>query len=213
MLQASAPGPIVTWPRSVQIAFGLLLGAGFCFLAGKWLLQSLEAGPSTLPTQRVDLNFATPGELMLLPGVGEQLAQRIVKVRAERGPFAKVADLRRVPGIGPAALERLRPSVFVSANPPPAGAAPSLPVTVEPTKKPVANARKGINLAGPIDINAAGAAELRQIPGIGPVLSQRIVDARSQKPFATVADLRRVRGIGPKTLEKMRPFVTVSPVK
>jgi len=83
-------------------------------------------------------------------------------------------------------------------------------LTVEPSKRPGAKPRKGTNLAGPIDVNTADAAELMQIPGIGPKLSQRIVDERARRPFQTIADLRRVQGIGPKILEKVRPFVTVS---
>ena len=53
------------------------------------------------------------------------------------------------------------------------------------------------------------AEELQQIPGVGPVLSQRIVAAREKAPFRTVEDLRRVSGIGIKTMEKLRPLVVV----
>jgi competence protein ComEA len=59
-----------------------------------------------------------------------------------------------------------------------------------------------------IDVNRAPLAELQRLPGIGPKMSQRIVDERGKRPFATVAELRRVPGIGPKTLEKLRPYVT-----
>jgi competence protein ComEA len=47
----------------------------------------------------------------LLPGVGPALAERIVVDRQQNGPFAKVTDLDRVRGIGPAMLERLTPFV------------------------------------------------------------------------------------------------------
>lgn len=39
------------------------------------------------------------------------------------------------------------------------------------------------------------------IRGIGPILAQRIIDAR---PFKSADDLRNVNGIGPKTYEKIR---------
>ena len=58
-------------------------------------------------------------------------------------------------------------------------------------------------------MNAASLAELQRLPGVGPVLAQRILDTRAVKPFAAVEDLRRVSGIGLKTLDKLRPFVTV----
>ena len=200
------------WPRPLQVAVGALLLAALGALACKSLLQTLDAGSSTIPAQQIDLNAATHAELLLLPGVGDNLAQRIANVRGQ-GLFKSVDDLRKVPGIGPATLERLRAWVYVGANPPPAVTETSLPLNVAPSKRPGVKPKKGTNLAGPIDVNTAAAKELMQIPGIGPKLSQRIVDERTQRPFQTVADLRRVHGIGPKILEKMRPFVTVGPVK
>jgi competence protein ComEA len=59
-----------------------------------------------------------------------------------------------------------------------------------------------------VDINAADWPELLQLPAIGPILAQRIVETRNQDgPFRDPNDLRRVRGIGPKTLEKIRPYL------
>jgi competence protein ComEA len=58
-------------------------------------------------------------------------------------------------------------------------------------------------------VNAADAAELVRIPGVGPVTAQNILTARAERPFTSVADLDRVRGIGPKTLDKIRPYVVV----
>ena len=49
---------------------------------------------------------------MTLPGVGEKLANEIIG----RRPFKDIDDLDRVPGIGKATLERLRP--FLKATPP-----------------------------------------------------------------------------------------------
>jgi competence protein ComEA len=63
--------------------------------------------------------------------------------------------------------------------------------------------------ASPVDVNRAGLADLQKLPNIGPVLSQRIIDERGRRPFRSVEELRRVPGIGPKTLDKLKPFVTV----
>lgn len=205
--------PCAAWPLATQLVFACLLGVALGVLACKSWLLSLEAGPSTLPSQRIDLNIATHAELRLLPGIGDNLAERIAKLRADKGPFEKVDDLRHVPGIGPATLERLRSWVFVSASRQASAKDPSLPLTVEPTNRLGAKPRKGSNLSRPLDINTASPAELMQIPGIGPKLSQRIVEERGRQPFQAVADLRRVYGIGPKILEKMRPYVTVAPVE
>lgn len=64
--------------------------------------------------QRVDPNRAARDELMQLPGIGEELANRIIEHR----PYALPEDLRNVPGIGPATLGKIRPHlVFPAAEP------------------------------------------------------------------------------------------------
>ena len=63
--------------------------------------------------------------------------------------------------------------------------------------------------AGPIDVNAATAAELDALPGIGPATAAAIVAHREQHgPFVTVDDLLAVRGIGPAKLDAIRAEVT-----
>ncbi len=57
--------------------------------------------------------------------------------------------------------------------------------------------------AGSVDLNAASATELAGIPGVGPVLAKRIIEAR---PFQSVDDLRAVKGIGPKIYTRIRPY-------
>ena len=59
-----------------------------------------------------------------------------------------------------------------------------------------------------IDLNAATWVEWSQLPGIGPVLANRIVAEREQNgAFRDVDDLARVKGIGPRRIEAIRPFV------
>ena len=66
--------------------------------------------------------------------------------------------------------------------------------------------------AKPIDINLANAKELQELPGVGPVTAQRIIDMRQKSGrFKRVEDLLAVRGISQKKLDAMRPYVTVSP--
>jgi competence protein ComEA len=64
--------------------------------------------------------------------------------------------------------------------------------------------------AGPVDLNAATAPDLDALPGIGPVLAQRIVEHReSNGPFRTVEQLDDVPGIGPTTYAELAELVTV----
>ena len=95
----------------------------------------------------------------------------------------------------PAKQQAVAPGGSVAANSP-----------ASPTPAGSASAK------GKININTAGAAELDQLPGVGPVLAQRIVDYRTEHgPFAAPEDLQNVAGIGAKTYEKMAAMVTVGP--
>lgn len=59
-----------------------------------------------------------------------------------------------------------------------------------------------------VDVNAASAAELGMLPGIGPRLARDIVaDRDSHGPFLSVDDLGRVAGIGEIKLAALREFL------
>jgi competence ComEA-like helix-hairpin-helix protein len=63
-----------------------------------------------------------------------------------------------------------------------------------------------------LDLNMATAGELEQLPGIGPVLAQRIVEWRRERgPFTRVDELNHVKGIGEKKLRQIRLLVAVGP--
>jgi len=59
-----------------------------------------------------------------------------------------------------------------------------------------------------LDINSAPAAELAQLPGIGPALAGRIIaHRRKHGPFPTLEAVAAVNGIGPVTLRQIAPFI------
>ena len=62
----------------------------------------------------------------------------------------------------------------------------------------------------PLDLNAATAAQLQQLPGVGPSTAQEIVSFREKSgPFRRVEDLLAIHGISKVKLEKLRPYVFV----
>jgi competence protein ComEA len=64
--------------------------------------------------ESLDLNRAAPGDLLLLPGVGPKLAERIVAERVRRGGYARADELLSVKGIGPATFARMQRFVRVT---------------------------------------------------------------------------------------------------
>lgn len=63
---------------------------------------------------------------------------------------------------------------------------------------------------GKLSLNQATASDLDELPGIGPALSQRIVDYRTEiGSFRSVEELTEVSGIGPKLFAKIRDQLTL----
>lgn len=107
--------------------------------------------------------------------------------------------------------------------PPALAAAPSAPVVPAakptPTAAPASetapseeaapkHARAAKKTPHVVSPNHASVTDLQCLPGIGPVIAERIVAYRQEHgAFAAAEDLRRVKGIGPKILEKIRPFL------
>lgn len=123
-------------------------------------------------------------------------------------PGARVADAIEaaggvLPGVDPALLNLARKVtdgelilVGVSAPPGVPGAAPP----------PAAADAPG----APLNLNTATLADLDGLPGVGPVLAQRILDHRDKLGgFRAVSDLREVEGIGDSRYEQLKDLVTV----
>jgi competence protein ComEA len=71
-----------------------------------------------------------------------------------------------------------------------------------------AAAQKKSPPASPIDLNSPTAAQIQQIPGIGPATSESIVKMRDKSGrFHRLEDLLAIHGTSPARLDKIRPYV------
>lgn len=164
-----------------------------------------QARPVPVPTPEVaptTVRTATPGRLAVHVA-GAVAAPGVVAVA--RG--ARVIDAVEAAG-GPlvdADLSRLNLARAVDD-----GERLVVPRAGEPTAGPsVADGRTSPTGPGRVDLNRATAAELEALPGIGPVLAERIVEHREAKgPFEEPGDLRGVSGIGEHTFQAVAERVT-----
>jgi competence protein ComEA len=85
-----------------------------------------------------------------------------------------------------------------------------VPARGDATPAPAAGVDGGSGASGGlVNVNTATAEELDTLPGVGPVTAQKIIDARAEKPFASVDELKERKVVGAATLEKLRDLVTV----
>lgn len=96
---------------------------------------------------------------------------------------------------------------------PPAPAPPASPAGGQPAGGAAgapASPGSSAGASGAVNLNTADAAALDTLPGVGPVLAQRIIDWRTEHGrFSSVDELGEVSGIGDKALERLRSKVTV----
>jgi len=104
--------------RDLPLAFAMLLlltVVTVCSMAWLWLSsEGLISARSSMPQEmstkfRVDINQATSPEIANLPKVGPSLAGAIVDYRESHGPFASLAELTNVSGIGEKKLAAITP--------------------------------------------------------------------------------------------------------
>ncbi len=145
----------------------------------------------------VDVNGADSSEFTRLRGIGPVLASRIVRFREKAGGFDSIQQVAATYGLSGETFDYIVPYLRLDS---------ALLVAYRqqlPHESPATPARK-------LDLNEASASELERLPGIGPVLSKRIVKYRnSLGGFQSVDDLSEVYGLPPETLIKIRPLLTL----
>lgn len=165
----------------------LILAAVMVFFAYSWVESRNVASITILATPQsqiaVDVRGAvsTPGVVYLQPG------SRLIDVINSTGGLTSNAD---------ASLVNLSSRVADGQ------------MIVIPTVMPEQFEQSGIGL---ININTASVEDLKQLPGIGDVLAQRIVTYREfNGPFQSVDEIENVEGVSTSLIESIRPLVTVS---
>jgi len=164
------------------------------------VVDSLYVAPEfeTKEPVKLDINLADSARWTRLRGVGPVLAQRIVKFRRSIGGFRTVAQVQDTYGISDSVFASWQGQLFFN------------PLTFEDLPKRARPADSRPNLQ-PMDLNAATAEELKVLPGIGPVLSQRIVKFRASRGgFRSVEDLAQVYQLRPETLRRIKPYLYVN---
>lgn len=193
----------------LTIAFGVvcgLLGAGIVLLASQPPRGSaIKLSPP--PTPR--LWVVQVSGAVVQPGVYElPEGSRVRDAVQSAGGLTVDAYLS---GVNLAALLEDGQSIIIQANPSiPAQRGNALSVTTEPA--PAQGLPTSAASIGFININTATLEEFDQLPGIGPVIAQRILDYRTTNgPFATIEDIMNVPGIGTATFNKIKDLITSEP--
>ncbi len=190
--------------RHQQFLFGLL--AGLCATALLLIIARRPAGHPVLlppaPTARpvriyVTGAVVTPGVYQLPPG---SIAQDALAAAGGAGPGADLSHINLAQPLvdgDQLNIPALAPTAGPASTPATGAGAPAL-------APPAADQK--------ININTATTAELDALPGIGPVIAQRIIDYRTQHgPFARPEDLMEVSGIGEVTFNHIKDAVVVGP--
>ena len=94
---------LLTFACGICMVLGIFIGRNqreeFQPLSENTISESEETR-ETIENTQLDINTASKVQLMDLPGIGEELAERIIRYRNDNGPFESTDDLLMVEGIG-----------------------------------------------------------------------------------------------------------------
>ncbi len=164
--------------------------------------NSASLTPTAQPTRDGIIKVFITGEV-IRPGVYEMHdGDRIIDAINLAGGFNEVADQNRVDQ-----AQRVRDEMHIDI---PRKASSPLPGTLSDLNQPaVAQVAPTTSPADArLNINIASAADLDKLPGLGQILSQRIVDYRVKNgPFRNLDDLRKVTGVNNSIIEKIKDLI------
>lgn len=170
---------------------------------------TLSLQTSQLPILRKQISGRVPDGFILkinqadsagwrkIPGIGPILSQRIVNFRKAIGGFKEISDLEKVYGISEEQFTSMLPYLVLDS------------VWPNRNKKATILARNIIT----IDINTADSILWEQLPGIGEILSSRIIKyRRAINGFTEINQLRSVFGLSEETYEQIEPFLKLDSI-
>lgn len=173
------------------------------------------ASPRAAPATSAGATAATAASEVVVHVVGQVLRPGLVRLRSG----ARVADAIAAaggarPGADLTAVNLARPVLDgEQVHVPRPGETPPAPAGTAgpgPSGSSAGGGSAGAAGAPPLDLNTADAAALDTLPGVGPVLAQRILDWRAEHGrFSSVDELGEVSGIGDKLLAQLRDRVRV----
>ena len=130
-------------------------------------------------------------------GLPAKTARTIQRYITKGGRFRKANDLRKIWGIRESDVERLLPYIQLEQ-----------PASIYPLTQ---TSSTSFNKYSPIDINEADSAAWASLPGIGKVLSKRIIHYKQRLGgFRSVEDLRQVYGLADSVYTKLLPYLRLS---
>ena len=107
---------LVLWGQHQALIAGVLfasLVAMTAYFSYLWSTRNglidIDRAETAVAEFKVDINSAELGEIIVLPGVGQKLAQAIIDHRQQSGGFSSIDELCEVPGIGKSKLASLQP--------------------------------------------------------------------------------------------------------
>jgi competence protein ComEA len=207
-----APGSATRWDPGRHGAWSLWIAgllAALLLIGWTWLdrprVEAVDGAPApaTTPSMPPVGEVAETSATVVVAVVGQVVSPGLVTLPSgSRVADAIAAAGGLLPEADPAAVNL---AAVVADGEQVAVGPPAVPPDGAPAGGTGAAATGGL-----VDLNTAGVAELDALPGIGPVLAQRIVDHRGrQGPFRSVEELDDVPGIGPTTAAELAELVTV----
>ena len=174
------------------IIIGIVLAARMTVPGNSVLIEDLTQEATAIPSAErfnFDPNTASYDTLIRL-GLDEAEAGTLINYRNSGGKFRQAADIKKLYGMEEAKAGELIPLIRIEQD----------------------TTQKTFRKQKLIDLNSCDSALLESLPGIGPVLSARIIKYRNLLGgFSSAGQLREVYGLPPETFELIRSRVTADP--